>query len=327
MKAFVYDRFGTPEVLDLRDIESPALADDGVLVRVHASSVNPLDWHMLTGTPYLARAQAGLRKPRHGVLGTDFAGTVEAVGKDVTHFGIGDDVYGARNGAFGDYVSVRKSIAQKPSNLTFEEAAAVPVAGVTALQALRDKGKVTPGQTVLVNGASGGVGTFTVQLAKALGANVTGVCSTPHVETVRALGADEVLDYTRDDFATAGKRYDLIVDIAGNRSWAELKRVLSARGTLVIVGGPKTNRWVGPLGDAVGRRLVAIPDRRTVAAPFIAAIKGPDLVALKELIEAGKVTPVVERRYDFADVPDALRRLGKGHLEGKLVIDVAGGEA
>jgi NADPH:quinone reductase-like Zn-dependent oxidoreductase len=318
----VYENYGLPEVLELREIDPPPLTNDGVLVRVRAASVNPFDWHMLTGTPYLARLQAGLRKPKSQVLGVDFAGTVEAVGKDVTAFQPGDDVYGGRGGAFGEYVCVRKSVAHKPANLSFEDAAAVPMAATTALQALRNKGRVQAGQRVLVNGASGGVGTFAVQLAKSFGAEVTGVCSTRNVETVRSLGADHVIDYTKEDFTQSGGSFDVLVDIAGNHSWSECKRVLGENATMIVVGGRKTNRWIGPMGDAVRRRLASVPGSRTVAAPFLAQLNKEDLDVLRELLEAGKVKPVIENRYELRDVPEALRYVGAGHAKGKVVISV-----
>ncbi|MDX6413533.1 MAG: hypothetical protein QOH23_943 [Gaiellaceae bacterium] len=322
MRAMVYENYGLPEVLELREIDPPPLTNDGVLVRVRAASVNPFDWHMLTGTPYLARLQAGLRKPKSQVLGVDFAGTVEAVGKDVTAFQPGDDVYGGRGGAFGEYVCVRKSVAHKPANLSFEDAAAVPMAATTALQALRNKGRVQAGQRVLVNGASGGVGTFAVQLAKSFGAEVTGVCSTRNVETVRSLGADHVIDYTKEDFTQSGGSFDVLVDIAGNHSWSECKRVLGENATMIVVGGRKTNRWIGPMGDAVRRRLASVPGSRTVAAPFLAQLNKEDLDVLRELLEAGKVKPVIENRYELRDVPEALRYVGAGHAKGKVVISV-----
>jgi NADPH:quinone reductase-like Zn-dependent oxidoreductase len=323
MKAMVYEKYGSPDVLELREIDPPPLTDDGVLVHVRAASVNPFDWHMLTGTPYLARTQAGLFKPKSKVLGVDFAGTVEAVGKDVTAFQPGDDVYGGRGGAFGEYVCVRKSVARKPANLSFEDAAAVPMAAITALQALRDKGRVQAGQRVLVNGASGGVGTFAVQLAKSFGAEVTGVCSTRNVESVRSLGADHVIDYTKEDFTKAGGgSFDVLVDVAGNHSWSECKRVLGENGTMIIVGGRKTNRWIGPMGDAVKRRLASVPGSRTVAAPFLAQLNKEDLDVLRELLEAGKVKPVIESRYELSEVPEALRYVGAGHAQGKVVISV-----
>jgi NADPH:quinone reductase-like Zn-dependent oxidoreductase len=322
MKAMVYEKYGSPEVLELRQIDPPPLTDDGVLVRVRAASVNPFDWHMLTGTPYLARLQAGVRKPKSRVLGVDFAGTVEAVGKDVTAFHPGDDVYGGKGGAFGEYVCVRKSVARKPANLSYEDAAAVPMAAITALQALRDKGRVQAGQNVLVNGASGGVGTFAVQLAKSFGAEVTGVCSTRNVDTVRSLGADHVIDYTREDFTRSGDSYDVMIDIAGNHSWSECKRVLGENATMIVVGGRKTNRWIGPMGDAVKRRLASLPGNRTVVAPFLAQLNKEDLDVLRELLETGKVKPVIESRYELREVPEALRYVGAGHAKGKVVISV-----
>ena len=323
MKAIYRDRFGSPDVLELRDVDRPVLEDEGALVRVHAASVNAFDWHMLTGKPYLARMSAGLRRPKSGLLGVDFAGTVEAVGKNADHVQPGDEVFGAgRSGAFAEYVYARRAVVRKPANVTFEEAAAVPIAAVTALQALRDKGRVQAGQSVLVNGASGGVGTFAVQIAKALGAEVTGVCRTRNVDLVRSLGADEVIDYTREDFVVGPKRYDLMIDVAGNRSFAECKRVLLEQGTYVMVGGPKTNRWVGSLGDSVIRRLRSIGGSRTVVAPFLAKIDREPLATLAELLETGKVKPAIEREHDLSEVPDALRYIGEGHARAKVVITV-----
>jgi NADPH:quinone reductase-like Zn-dependent oxidoreductase len=324
MKAIVYHQYGSPHVLELREIERPTVTEDDVLVRVRAASVNPFDWHYLTGEPYLVRLSGGLRKPKRQTIGADFAGTVEAVGSNVADFQSGDEVFGVRNGAFGEYVSVRqdRAVVRKPPNVSFEHAAAVPIAGVTALQALRDKGKVQSGQTVLINGASGGVGTFAVQIAKSFGAEVTGVCSTRNVEMVRSLGADHVIDYTREDFTLGRKGYDVMLDIAGNRSWSELKRVLAEEATLVWVGGPKTNRWIGPLGQAVKLRLTTLAGSRTVAAPFLAKVNKDDLAVLAELLESGKVTPVIEREYELTEVPDALRYLGEGHARGKLLVSV-----
>jgi len=321
MKAMVYDRYGPPDVLELRDVDEPELTDDGVLVRVRASSVNPYDWHMVTGVPYLARTSAGLRKPKTGRLGVDFAGVVQAVGKDVSHVGPEDEVFGARNGAFAEYVCVRKAVVRKPANLTFEEAAAVPLAATTALQALRDKGGLEAGQRVLVHGASGGVGTFAVQLAKAYGAEVTGVCRTGNVELVRSLGADHVVDYTREDFVANGRRYDLIVDIAGTRSWAECKRVLTDDGNLVFVGGPKTSRVTGNFGRRARVALTSKTGSKR-AHLFLANTNREDMEVLQALLADGKLTPAIDRRYELAEVPEALRYVGAGHARAKVVITV-----
>jgi NADPH:quinone reductase-like Zn-dependent oxidoreductase len=324
MKAIVRHEYGPPDVLELGEVDRPPGAEDGVLVRVHAASVNPLDWHTLIGEPYLVRIEAGLRKPKSETLGVDFAGTVEAVGKSVTEFQPGDEVFGARTGAFAEYVSVReeRAVVRKPANVSFEEAAAVPIAAITALQGLRDKGRLRTGQNVLINGASGGVGTFGVQIAKAFGATVTGVCRTHNVDMVRSIGADHVVDYTQEDFTRNGQRYDLMLDIAGNRSWSDCKRVLKDDATMVIVGGPKTNRWIGPLGQGFTRRLASMLGSRKVVAPFLASIKKADLVVLQELLESGQVKPVVERRYELSDAPEALRYLGTGHAKAKVVITV-----
>ena len=322
MKAMVHDSYGSPDVLELRDVDKPEVADDGVLVRVRAASVNPVDWHMLTGAPYLVRIEAGLRRPKRAVLGVDLAGTVEAVGGSVTDFQPGDEVFGARNGAFAEYVCVRKALAAKPANVTFEQAAAAPVAAVSALQGLRDKGRIQAGQQVLINGASGGVGTFAVQIAKSFGAEVTGVCSTRNVEIARSIGADHVIDYTQEDFTRTGRRYDLMLDIAGNRSWSDCKRVLSDEGTLVIVGGPKTNRWIGPMGQVIKVRLASLAGSRKVAAPFLAKMNRKDMAVLADLLADGKVTPVIDRRYDLSEVPQALGYLGEGHAQGKIVINM-----
>jgi NADPH:quinone reductase-like Zn-dependent oxidoreductase len=322
MRAAVRDTYGSiDDVLELRAIERPEAADDELLVRVRTASVNPFDWHMATGTPYIARIQSGLRQPKDARMGIDFAGTVEAVGKDVTQFQPGDEVFGGRDGAFAEYVCVReeRAVVPKPANVTFEQAASIPIAAVTALQGLRDKGGLQPGQEVLVNGASGGVGTFAVQIAKALGADVTGVCSTRNVDLVRSIGADRVVDYTREDFTRSDRRYDLVLDIAGNRSWSECKRLLDSQGTLVMVGGPKTNRWIGPLGSTVKVKLAAEPGTRK-AALFLAKLNKPDLTLLGELLEAGKVTPVIDRRYELSETAEALRYLAEGHARGKIVI-------
>src|SRR6266511_646627 len=324
MQAIVRDRYGSPDVLDLQEVEMPELADDGVLVRVRAALVNPVDWHDVTGTPWIARPVTGLRGAKGSRLtGRDFAGTVEAVGKDVTDLHPGDDVFGGKSGggSFAEYVSVPMEVARKPAHLTFEGAAAVPVAALTALQGLRDHGQLRPGQKVLVNGASGGVGTFAVQIANALGAEVTAVCSTRNVEQARSLGADRVIDYTREDFTRGGERYNVILDVAGTRSWSRYRRVLNPHATLVMVGAPKTNPFLGPLGHVIRVRLAAWRGEQKPVV-FVAKLKAADLEVLRELLEAGKVTPVIDRRYELSEIADAFQYLGEGHAQGKIVITV-----
>ena len=322
MKAIVRDRYGSPDVLELGEVEQPELEDDGVLVRVRAASVNRADWYEVLGRPWVARPMMdGMRRPKSRLVGGDFAGTVEAVGKDVTHLKPGDEVFGVTGGAYAEYAVAGDAVAGKPANLTLEEAAAVPVAGLTALQGLRDHGNVQAGQRVLVNGASGGVGTFAVQIAKALGAEVTAVCSTRNVEQARSLGADDVIDYTREDFTRTGRRYDLLFDNAGSKSWSACCRILEPDATLLQVGAPKADPFFGPLRHIARKRVASLRGSQKFAF-FIAKLKGPDLNALRELIEAGKVRPVVERRYALGDVADALRYMGEGHARGKLVITV-----
>ena len=320
MRAIIHTTYGSPDVLELQEIEKPDVPDDEVLVRVQAASVNPVDLYSLTGTPYLARILGGLRRPKSSNLGVDFAGTVEEVGRNVTQFRPGDEVFG-RSGAFAEYVCVRDAVAPKPTNLTMEQAAAVPVAALTALQGLRDHGQIQPGRNVLINGASGGVGTFAVQIAKALGAEVTGVCSTRNVDLVRSLGADHVIDYTREEFTRNEQRYDLMLDVAGSRSWSECRRVLDPQATLVIVGAPKGSRLLGPLSHIVGVRLAAVRTSQKVVF-VMAKPNRADLMVLGELLEDGKVTPVIDRRYALSEIADALRYLGEGHARGKIVLTV-----
>lgn len=323
MKAAVRDVFGPPEVVEVRELDKPTPGDNEVLVRVRAASVNMADWYEVVGRPYVGRMQMGLRKPKTNRLGVDYAGTVEAVGKDVTQFEPGDDVFGGRSGAFAEYVCARedRAIVPKPANVSFEEAAAVPIAGITALQGLRDKGQLQPGQRVLVNGASGGVGTFAVQIARALGAEVTAVCSTRNVDQARVLGADHVVDYTREDFTRSDRRYDLLLDVAGSRSWAACRRVLSPKGRLVIVGGPKASRLLGPLGGVARKWLGGILSRRKVVF-FIAKLNKEDMLVLRGLLESGEVKPVVDSRYELGDIADALEYLGEGHCRSKIVLTV-----
>jgi NADPH:quinone reductase-like Zn-dependent oxidoreductase len=321
MQAIVQDRFGKPDVLELREVDQPDVGDDEVLVRVRAASVNPADWYAMAGFPYVARPQMGLRTPR-ARLGLDVAGEVVAVGERVTRCKAGDEVFGAGSGTLAEYAAVPEdALVAKPANLSFEQAAAVPVAGLTALQGLRDKGGIRPGQRVLINGASGGVGTFAVQVAKAFGADVTGVCSPRNVELVASLGADQVIDYTRQDFTRTGRRYDLLLDVAGSRPWSACRRVLDPGATLVLVGAPKGSRLLGPLDHILGVRLASLRASQTVGF-FISTARTADLAALGELLAAGTVTPVVERSYALRDAAEALRYLGQGHAKGKLVVTV-----
>jgi NADPH:quinone reductase-like Zn-dependent oxidoreductase len=324
MKAMVRDAYGPPDVLQLRDIDIPEITDDEeVLVRVHAAGVGRDVWHVMTGLPYPIRlAGYGLRAPNNPVIGSDMAGVVEAVGKNVSRFQPGDEVFGIGKGSYAEYVCAREDkLAHKPVNLTFEQAAVVAIMGSTALQGLHDHGQVEPGQEVLVIGASGGVGTFAVQLAKAFGAHVTGVCSTNKVDLVRSIGADHVIDYTREDFAEGDQRYDLILDIGGNSSLSRLRRALASRGTLVITGGEGGGRWLG----GTDRQIRALMLSRFVGqklGTFISSENHEDMLVLKELIEAGKVTPVIDRTYPLREVPEAIRYLVEGHARGKVVISV-----
>ena len=323
MKAIVYEEYGSPDVLELQEIEKPAVKDDEVLVRVRAASVNRLDWHPLIGTPYVTRIEAGLLKPNGRILGVDVAGRVEAVGVNVKQFQPGDEIFGHsfNRGAFAEYVCVPEDgMALKPAGITFEEAAAVPVAAVTALQALRDKGQIQPGQKVLINGASGAVGTFAVQIAQSFGAEVTGVCSTRNLDMVRSIGADRVIDYTQEDFTQNGGRYDLILDVVGHRSLSDCRRALSPVGIYVAVGYPLT-LWLGPLAHVFKVLLFSMVGSKKMV-PMLMKPNKKDLVFMKELLEARKVTPVIDRRYPLNEVPEALRYLGKGHARAKVVITV-----
>ena len=319
MKAIVYYNYGSPDVLRCEEIEKPTAGDDEVLIRVRAASVNPLDWHFLRGTPYILRLMGGLRKPKITRLGVDVAGQVEAVGRNVSQFKPGDEVFGSCRGAFAEYVCTsEQALVEKPENVTFEEAASAPVAGFTALQALRDKGHIQPGQKVLVNGAAGGVGTYAVQIAKSFGAEVTGVCSTRNVGLVQSIGADRVIDYTQEDFTASGGRYDIILDCVANHSLSECRRVLNHHGTYVIVGGPN-GRWLGPLA----RPLKAVVLSRFVSQNLVMVMtksNKEDLALVCSLMEAGKLTPVIDRRYRLNEVPEAIRYLEEGHARGKVII-------
>ena len=314
MKAIVYERYGSPDVLEVRDIEVPSVSDGGVLVRIRAASANPYDWHFMRGKPLLMRLLFGLFKPKAHGLGADLAGEVEAVGKDVTRFRLGDAVFGEGAGAFAEYASVpERTLALKPASLTFEQAAAVPMAGLTALQSLRDGGKIQAGQKVLILGASGGVGTFAVQIAKSFGAEVTGVCSTKNVEMVRSIGADHVVDYTREDFTRGETRYDLMLDTVGNRSLRECRRVLTPKAVYVSISGAMAHL----LGTSMLKPFVS----QDIEIP-VAKRNKADLEILSGLIEVGKVTPVIDRTYPLNEVPAAIRYLETGHARGKIVITV-----
>ncbi len=325
MKAIVYCDYGLAN-LKLKEIEKPVPSDDQVLVRVHAASVNPYDWHFVEGTPKIMRMMGvGLRKPKDTRLGVDFAGTVEAVGKNVTQFKPGDEVFGGRGGAFAEYVCPRASraVALKPANITFEQAASVNIAGITALQALRDKGNVQPGQKVLINGASGGVGTFAVQIAKSFGAEVTGVCSTRNIDLVRSLGADHVIDYTKEDFAKGAERYDVILDNVPNHSLSECRRILNPNGKYVMIGGggPNDSRWIGPFGRVINT-MVLSPFVSQKMGMMMADANQKDLTVLGDMMQSGKVKPVIDRTYKLSEVPAAIAYVEQGHARGKVVITV-----
>ena len=332
MKAITFDSYGPPDALHLAEIDRPAVGAGDVLVRVRAAGANPYDWHSLRGEPYIGRLLSGLHRPKGYGMGADLAGVVEAVGPNVTRFAPSDEVFGEVNGevpgqpllelgSFAEYVSAKEdNLEPKPTNLTFEEAAAVPMAAFTALQGLRDRGRIQPGQKVLINGASGGVGTFAVQIAKAFGAEVTGVCSTRNVAMVRSLGADRVIDYTREDFTRSGQRYDLMLDTIGNRSLFACRRVLTPRGTYVATGGGK-GCWLGPAAHLL-RTLLLSPFVSQKMLPLAAQRNQEDLHLLRKWLAAGTIRPVIDRSYPLRDVPEALRYLEAGHAQGKVVITI-----
>jgi NADPH:quinone reductase-like Zn-dependent oxidoreductase len=319
MKAIVSERYGPPDTLELREIEMPVIEDHQALVRVHATSVNPAEWYRVHG-PWFVRPSSGLRKPKDVRLGADLAGVVEAVGKDVKEFQPGDEVFGTSPASWAEYAPAREArLVRKPANVSFEEAGAVPIAAITALQGLRDKGRVQPGHKVLINGASGGVGTYAVQIAKWLGADVTAVCSTRNVGQAHSLGADRVIDYTKEDFTQLGERQDVMLDIAGSRPFSESRRVLTPKAIVVIAGARMSAKGMGPLSHLFGTRLAAIGRSQTVTN-FLAKITKEDLGVLQELLEAGKVRSAIDRTYELSQIPDALRYLGEGHARGKVVI-------
>src|SRR3954452_1881480 len=321
MKAIIQDRYGPPDVLRLMDIDTPVVNDDEVLVRVRAAAVNIGDWHLLRGTPYVMGMAVGLFKPKHEVPGFDVAGQVEAVGENVKQLRRGDEVFGWCKGAFAECACTGEdNVLPKPANLTFEQSATVGDSAFTALNALRDQGRVQPGHEVLINGASGGVGTFAVQIAKSFGAKVTAVCSTRNVDMVRSIGADQVVDYTQEDFTRSGRLYDVMLDLVGSRSLSDCRRALTPRGTYVLVGVADMGRWFG-----LSRQIKVLslsPLVRQRMRVFVVRRNREDLAVLKQLVEAGKVAPVIDRRYPLSEVPEALRYQGEGHARGKLVIAV-----
>jgi len=321
MNAIVYRCFGSADVLKLEQIEKPTPADNQVLIKVKAAAVNPLDWHYMRGAPYIMRLMGvGIGKPEDIRLGRDFAGTVEAVGSKVTQFKLGDDVFGGANGAFAEYVTIAedKGLALKPANMSFEQAASTPVAAITALQALRDKGQIKPGQKVLINGASGGVGTFAVQLAKSYGAEVTGVCSGRNEEMVKSLGADHVINYKQQDYTKLGQKYDLIIDMVGNHGLSANRKVMTPEGKLIMIGGAKGN-WIAPLkGPLKAMMYSPFVDQEFIM--FIARLRKNDMAVLGELMASGEFTPVIDRTYALNEVPDAIRYSEEGHARGKIII-------
>jgi NADPH:quinone reductase-like Zn-dependent oxidoreductase len=326
VKAIVRDSYGSPNVLELTDIDKPEPADDEVLLRIHAASVNPADWHFLRGIPYIARMQFGLRNPKDRVLGCDVAGHIEAVGKNVTMLQPGEEVFGSLFmhglGAFAEWVCISEDLlAPKPAALSFEQVAAVPLAALTALQGLRDHGRIEPGHKVLIIGASGGVGTFAVQIAKSFDAEVSGVCSTKNLDMVRALGAEHVIDYTKEDFTHSGQKYDLIFQLAGTLSPSECRSALTSNGTLVISSGESEGRWIGPV-DRVIKALVLSAFVSQKMVSFTVKPNREDLQLLKQFIEDGTITPVIDRTYPLAQVPAAIGYLEEGHARGKVVISV-----
>ena len=323
MKAIVQDRYGSSDVLKLQEVDKPVIKDNEVLVRVHTAAIHAGDWLLMTGRPKLFRLGVGLRKPRKRIPGFDFAGTVEATGNNAAEFKPGDEVFGdAGGGSCAEYVSVSEDkMALKPVNLTLEQAAVVPVSGVTALLGIRDAGKVRPGQQVLINGASGGVGTFAVQIARALRAEVTGVCSTKNVEIVRSIGADHVIDYTQEDLTEGGGRYDVILDNVANHSLANCRRALKSRGILISNNGTSGGPWIGPLGRMAGAAILSLFVRKQ-NPPYYAPVRKRDLIDLKELIEAGKVVPVIDRTYPLSETAEAMGHVGEGHARGKVAITV-----
>src|SRR6266581_1466662 len=325
MKAIVYTQYGSPDVLQLKEVEKPAPNDGEILVKIHAASANPLDWHLMRASPFFVRLEGGLRKPKDPRLGADIAGRVEAVGNNVTQFQPGDEVFGAWTGSFAEYASVPENrVALKPTKSSFEEAAAIPVAAITALQGLRDKGQIQSGQKVLVNGASGGVGTFAVQIAKSFGTEVTGVCSTRNLDMVRSIGADHVIDYTQEDFTRGNQRYDLIYDLVGNHSFSERRNILKPNGICVLAGVGGAGLHPGMWGRVLGN-FATVFKSKFASQKFIfyiAKLTKDDLNVLRDLMQSGKVAPIIDRTYKMSETQAALRYLEEGHAHGKVVIDI-----
>jgi NADPH:quinone reductase-like Zn-dependent oxidoreductase len=323
MKAIVYRQYGSPDVLKLEEVEKPTMAANQLLIKVHDASLNPLDWHFMRGKPYVMRMQVGMGRPKLTRIGVDFSGTVEAVGADVKQFKTGDEIFGTADGALAEYVtSTEVGLALKPSNMTFAQAASVPVAALTALQGLRDRGQLKAGQKVLINGASGGVGTFAVQIAKSLGAEVTGVCSTRNVDMVRSLGADHVIDYTKEDFTQGSQHFDLIFDTVGNHALLDYRRVLNPNGIFVIIGAKSDDPWLGPLTSPIKAFVISPFVSQKFSMMLADANNTSDLDTLRDLMQAGKLTPVIDRQYTLNEVPEAMRYLEQGHARGKVIVSL-----
>ncbi len=321
MKAIVYHNYGSPDVLRCEEVERPNPGDSEVLIRVRAASLNPLDWHFMRGMPYPLRMMTGLRRPKDPRLGVDVAGQVEAVGRNVTQFKPGDEVFGSCRGAIAEYTCASEAaLVRKPDNVTFDEAAAVAVAAITALQALRDKGQIQPGRKVLINGAAGGVGTFAVQIARSFGADVTGICSTRNVEMVLSIGADRVIDYTREDFTESGRRYDILLDCIGNHSLSACRRVLNPKGVYISVGGPSEPWMIGTMAGWIADLMYSWFVSQKMIVFFLAKLNKDDLTVMQELLAGGKVRPVIDKRYSLSEVREAVRYLETGHVRGKLIV-------
>jgi NADPH:quinone reductase-like Zn-dependent oxidoreductase len=325
MQAIVYRQYGDAEVLKLEQVAKPTPAANELLIKVHDAALNPLDWHFMHGTPYLVRFQTGFGRPKFIGIGVDFSGTVEAVGPDVKQFKVGDEIFGTANGALAEYVtSTAVGLSLKPSNMTFQQTAAVPIAGFTALQGLRDGGQLKPGQKVLINGASGGVGTFAVQIAKSMGAEVTGVCSTRNLDLVRSLGADHVIDYTKEDFTKGAIHYDLIFDTVGNHPFLDYRRVLVPHGTLVVIGGggPSSDPWIEPLMGFIKAAVLNHFVSQRFTGFLADANKTSDLDTLRDMMQAGKLVPAIDRQYPLSEAPAAMRYLEAGHARGKVIVSL-----